>query len=234
MRKLLILPALAALIVLSGLLTAPPAQASSFTVFTYLYHPMRGQPAWTSYRLCGWHLNCNGNPNNPENSDADRIGLDWSAHGGFVEPANKTVWLTWKMLGGSSTHVASGTTQNAQFNGCAGLRTRVLRVSDGAYLFDIWNLHSERSGQSSHTFYSNTPASTYQGTVGSLKSPVGDPCSDFWHTMQYPYLQPGMGSQAYGLSKNSNFPNEVNGWPQPIVGYGIWDTVEYIVPFPSE
>lgn len=49
--------------------------------------------------------------------------------------------------------------------------------------------------------------------------------------MQFPRLEPG--SQALGISKNANIPNEVSG-SQPIVSYGIWNTAEYIIFFYSE
>lgn len=138
MHKLLTLATLSVLVLLSAWLAAPPRAEASFAVFTYLYHPMNSGSD-IAYRLCGWHQNCNGDPNDPENSDADRYGLDWSSHASQSEPSNKTVWLTWKMLGGSSpSYVAWGETRfDTRPSGCEGLKTAVYRASDNYYLFDI-------------------------------------------------------------------------------------------------
>jgi len=221
---------LVALVLATSLVLVTPAGGSHAnggrTVFLYLYHPTGD--LWRAATLaCGWHDNCDGNPN----ADPRKDGLDW------VWPdQSATVYLRIKGVSEVTGLVAKGYTYFTDHGvGCPEVVARVRRVDSDASVAWIHHYHARLGAPAYFDLYGGSGSAWLNQTVtGYIGSHQDDNCSGYDHVMQ----KLEMGPAGQGESKNSSgLPDEAqcNNWSSPPCRrpYGIWETVERIIFFIS-
>jgi len=231
MRKLLATVVISAVAMAAGLWQSSDASAASLGVATNIYHPTYVIPG-TAYLACGWHGNCDN-----VFPDANPIGLDWRPCDGRSDqpcpPSNQVTWVRFK----SYTWTGSGwVAQTRSFdvvrNGCPGIDTLVLRWSNTNHVIGIVRNNHSHAGSTGYMNLWGSPSGTQaSGGIGAFIDPDDDPCSGYWHTMQW-YI-----SGAYDSSwvKNTDgFPGEAECHrPNCAQPYGLWTTYEYAFNFKS-
>jgi hypothetical protein len=231
MRNLLVIALLAFASVVAGLWQPPTSEAASLTVVSYLYHPT-GQTT-AAYLSCGWHDNCDGVV-----PDSPGVGLDWRPCGLTPTsqpcPYDQNTWVRFR----SATLTGSGYVAQAQsFNwtrgGCPGIDTRLYRWSNTSL-----NIGTARNNHSTHTgstgylnLYATPSGYNSSAGVGVFLDPGPDPCSSYWHTMQW-YISGPYDNTYY--KNTSRFPGE-NTCHQTSCAryYGTWTYEEYSFSFNS-
>jgi hypothetical protein len=229
MRKLLATVAVGVLAIAAGLWQPSDSSAASLTVVSYLYHPTG---AGTAYLSCGWHDNCDG-----VFPDSPAKGLDWRPCGLIPTnqpcPYDQVSWVRfWSYTLTGSGYVAQARSFNATLNGCPGISTEVRRWSNNTHLIaTIRNNHSQAASVNYMNIYASTTGSKSSGVTGAFLDPGPDPCSSYWHTMQW-YISGPYDNTYY---KNAaGFPGEStcrqSNCAQP---FGVWTKEEYGFSFTS-
>jgi hypothetical protein len=194
--------------------------ATGDQIFGYLFHPT-GDSASQSKLVCGWHDNCDGNFN-----DLAKKGLDWHW---FTQSTD--TWIRLKFRGTtSSEYVAKGRSYNQTFKRLPGVFIDITRLSDSALFGQVRQNHSS-VGTVSYYQWVGGPDTQNEFKIGKLLDPAKDPCSSFWHVMQW--YRSGPNDIDSLISKNTNIPNEseCNFWAGCAIGYDRWSSVEYIFGF---
>jgi len=233
MRNLLATVVISAVAMAAGLWHSSDASAASLGVTTHIYHPTYVIPG-TAYLACGWHSACDGNfPDNP----ADTMGLDWRpCDGRSDQPCPSSHQVTWVRFKSYTLTGSGWVAQTRSFdkvrNGCPGIDTRVLRWSNTNHVIGIVRNNHSHAGSIGYMNLWGSPSGTQaSGGIGAFIDPDEDPCSNFWHTMQW-YI-----SGAYDTYWDPNiygfpFEAECRTWDcsEP---YGLWTTYEYRFSFNS-
>lgn len=225
MRRLLTIAIVAIAAATVGLVDSSPSEASGYVITTYVYHPTGSDPA---YLRCGWHSNCDGNPN-----EADKFGLDLTPCAGCSE----TTGLRLIAYGGLSTNtwVARAPSYDSPALGCPyAIVTDLRRIADNALFGRVINLHSDAAGSPYSNIYSKTAGQATYAVLGSFVNELADPCSSYNHTMQW--YASGLYDGSSSKNTSTAIPNE-SGCGGPWAGcnmrYGVWTTHEYYFWFNS-
>jgi hypothetical protein len=221
MRKLLVILALVGLTCAVGAWDAPAAEAASYSITAFTFHPVGGG-SYHAILDVGWHevgdcIHC---------PDANPHGLDWTWENDVSTLVRVRLW-NW---GGPSaiTRVANMYSYYTTYP-CKRIVSEVKRLSDGGVFGSVVNQHSYREGTYSTAVYSRS--SGYQNTanVGYMVPYQQDNClTTANHTMQW--YESGDHDTGYG--KDTGIPTEcqccVCATP-----YDVWNAWEYYFDFHS-
>lgn len=230
MRKLLVALGVCTVAIAAGMWQPADSSAASLTVVSYLYHPT-GQTT-TAYLSCGWHYACDGSY-----PDSNPIGLDWRPCGLTPTsqpcPYDQYTWVRfWSYTLGGSGYVARARSFNQMLLGCPGISSELGRWSNtNQIVATVRNNHSSATSQSYLNVYASQSGTKSSGVVGSFLDPGPDPCSNFWHTMQF-YISGPYDDNWYRNA--SGLPGEQQCvYPYCATAYGVWSAYEYVFTFGS-
>lgn len=230
MRKLLVVGAVGVLAIAAGLWQPSDSSAASLSVVSYLYHPT-GQTT-TAYLSCGWHSKCDG-----IRPDSNPYGLDWRPCGLTPTsqpcPSDQYTWLRlWSYTLGGSGYVGPARSFNQVLFGCPGISSELTRWSNANQVVaTVRNGHSSATSQTYLNVYASQNGTKSSAVVGSFLNPGPDPCSSYWHTMQW-YISGPYDDNWYRNA--SALPDETQCIPDYCArAYGVWNAYEYVFTFGS-